>query len=42
LPDALANLGDALLADGKTDRAKEIFSNWLTAIGKRCGQAQTE
>jgi len=25
LPDALANLGDALLADGKTDRAKEIF-----------------
>jgi pilus assembly protein FimV len=25
LPDALANLGDALLANGKTDRAKEIF-----------------
>ena len=25
LPDALANLGDALLASGKTDRAKEIF-----------------
>ena len=25
LPDALANLGDALLASGKTERAKEIF-----------------
>jgi tetratricopeptide (TPR) repeat protein len=25
LPDALANLGDALLADGKTGRAKEVF-----------------
>ena len=25
LPDALANLGDALLANGKTERAKEIF-----------------
>ena len=25
LPDALANLGDALLAGGKTERAKEIF-----------------
>jgi tetratricopeptide (TPR) repeat protein len=25
LPDALANLGDALLAAGKTERAKEIF-----------------
>jgi tetratricopeptide (TPR) repeat protein len=25
LPDALANLGDALLASGKKDRAKEIF-----------------
>jgi len=25
LPDALANLGDALVAAGKTDRAKEIF-----------------
>jgi len=25
LPDAMANLGDALLASGKTERAKEIF-----------------
>src|ERR1700675_1367268 len=25
LPDALANLGDALLANGKTERAREIF-----------------
>jgi len=32
LPDAMANLGDALLASGKTERPRKFSSNWLTGI----------